>query len=275
MYQPSVPVKLDRFDHILINSSGGKDSQSMLHVIWAAAVKQGVQDRVTVVHADLGRVEWDGTAELAAAQAAHYGARFEVVRREQGDLLHQIEHQRGKFPGYGPRFCTSDHKRAPVRRLMTRLCRETEAADPSVGRKGRRTRILNCMGHRAQESRNRAKLAPLMKSDATNATVREVIDWHPILHWTEEQVWSVVRASGVPHHPAYDLGMPRLSCSFCVLASQPALVRAAQLRPELAAEYAAIEERIGHDFKHKLPMRDIIAIAAESDVPAVIDGWAA
>ena len=36
---------------------------------------QGVEDRLIVVDADLGRMEWPGTKELAARQAAHYGAR--------------------------------------------------------------------------------------------------------------------------------------------------------------------------------------------------------
>jgi hypothetical protein len=44
-----------------------------------------------VVHCDLGpRVEWDGTRELAEEQARHYGLRFEVVSRPQGDILDEV-----------------------------------------------------------------------------------------------------------------------------------------------------------------------------------------
>jgi 3'-phosphoadenosine 5'-phosphosulfate sulfotransferase (PAPS reductase)/FAD synthetase len=87
-------------------------------------------------------------------------------------------------------------------------------------------------------------------------------------------VWARIGASGVPHHPAYDLGMPRLSCKFCVLASRSALVRAAQIRPDLAAQYAGVEERIGHSFRNTLSMREIIDAARTAGVRRV-DDWAA
>jgi hypothetical protein len=42
-----------------------------------------------------------------------------------------------------------------------------------------------------------------------------------------------------------------------VPASRKDLVRAAQLRPELAAEYAELEAQIGHRFRNDLSMADI------------------
>lgn len=60
-----------------------------------------------------------------------------------------------------------------------------------------------------------------------------------------------------------------------MLASRSALVRAAQLAPELAAEYAAVEDRIGHRFTHKLSMAEIIAAAAVSETPVEVSAWAA
>lgn len=92
--------------------------------------------------------------------------------------------------------------------------------------------------------------------------------WLPIHDWTERQVWQRIHASGVPYHPAYDAGMSRLSCSLCVLASRADLVRAAQLRPDLAAEYAALEVEIGHRFRNDMSMADIISAAAASNRPA-------
>jgi 3'-phosphoadenosine 5'-phosphosulfate sulfotransferase (PAPS reductase)/FAD synthetase len=77
-------------------------------------------------------------------------------------------------------------------------------------------------------------------------------------------VWQRIRASGVPYHPAYDEGMSRLSCSLCVLASKADLIRGAQLRPDLAATYAALEAEIGHRFRNDLSMADIIAMAANT-----------
>jgi len=60
---------LTDFDLVLVNTSGGKDSQAMLHYLVTLAREQGALDRLVAVHADLGRVEWEGTRELAREQA--------------------------------------------------------------------------------------------------------------------------------------------------------------------------------------------------------------
>lgn len=67
-------VNLRHYDYIVISSSGGKDSQAMLAHVHAQAVLQGVEERLIVVHADLGDMEWPGTKEVAQAQADVYGA---------------------------------------------------------------------------------------------------------------------------------------------------------------------------------------------------------
>lgn len=72
-------IRLENYDWIVVSTSGGKDSQTMLRRVVALAEAAGVKDRVVAVHADMGQVEWPGVPELAAEQAAHYGVRFEVV----------------------------------------------------------------------------------------------------------------------------------------------------------------------------------------------------
>jgi len=249
---------LASYDVILINSSAGKDSQAMLtHVVELADSAGLDRARIIVVHADLGRVEWEGTRELAEHQALSYGLRFEVVRRDRGDLLEQIE-ARGMFPSSTARYCTSDQKTSQVAKLMTRLAVEHRAAGRTAP-----IRILNCLGIRADESPARAKKTA-HGPDTTATNGRRVVDrWLPIFDWTSNQVWSKIRRSGLPHHPAYDAGMPRLSCVFCVLAGRKELVLAARLNPELAAQYAAIEQRIGHTFKADLSMAQVIRDAQE------------
>ena len=258
---------LTAFDVILINSSGGKDSQTMLRVVTEAAAEQGVADRIVVVHADLGRVEWQGTRELAGTQARYYGHRFEVVSRPQGDLLDHIE-ERGRFPSSAARYCTSDHKRGQVRKVMTMLVKELGLSRPA--------RILNCMGLRAQESPARAKKEAFRydKPASGKGTVRQVWEWLPILEWTLDQVWADIRAHDVPHHEAYDLGMPRLSCCFCVLSTRSALVLAARHNPGLAEQYRAVEQRIDFRFQDKLSMAEIIDEAAIPG-PILVSNWTA
>lgn len=245
----AVPDVTD-YDVLLVNSSGGKDSQAMLDYVVELADAAGVRDRIIVLHNDLGRAEWPGTADLAREQAEHYGLRFEIRSRESGLLMEEIEH-RGMWPDALNRFCTSDQKRGPSRKFISELVIER--------RLNRALRVLYCLGLRAEESPGRAK-KPILEitADASSRT-REVTTWLPILHWTTAQVWERIKASGVRHHWAYDQGMGRLSCSFCVLASPADLKCAARLRPDLADEYVALEHRMGDRFRSNTTMLQLVA----------------
>lgn len=308
--QQDTTPNLNNFDVVLVNSSAGKDSQAMLTYLVELAGQQSASlDRFLVVHADLGRVEWDGTRELAARQAAAYGLRFETVARDQ-DLLDQVVARRttldaeadametraaaiaeetltlptdqaGReragtmlaeresllataakkratpaWPSSAARYCTSDQKTSQVAKLMTRLAAQWREAGNT-----RPIRILNCLGIRAAESPARAKKSPLGPDSASNSR-REVTRWLPIFDWSDELVWATIRRSGLPYHEAYDAGMPRLSCVFCVLSGRRELVLAARLNPGLAEQYLQVERKVGHTFRADLSMEQIVAAAA-------------
>jgi 3'-phosphoadenosine 5'-phosphosulfate sulfotransferase (PAPS reductase)/FAD synthetase len=259
-------MDLTTYDVIVVNSSAGKDSLAMLDYICEMAREQGVLDRVTVVHADLGRVEWAGTKELAERQAVAQGVPFVAVKRPQGDLLAHVE-ERGMWPDSARRYCTSDHKRGQVARVITALCAAT-------GRHVRVTRVLNCMGLRAQESPARAKKVELSRDARLSNGKREVTVWLPLLAWTEAQVWARIRSRGLEYHPAYDLGMPRLSCVFCVFASRSALLIAGRHNRALLDEYVAVEQRIGHTFRKSLPILQIRdAVDAGEQASGKVESW--
>lgn len=290
----AAPVNLHDFDVVLVNSSAGKDSQALLTYLIALADAQGYsRDRIIVVHADLGRVEWDGTRELAEQQAAAYGLRVEVVARGE-DLLDQVSTRRRNldakaealtgeaaalrdagwvafagladqdaakaegtpaWPSSTARYCTSDQKTSQVAKLMTRLA-DTHRAAGNAGP----LRILNTLGIRADESPARAKKESLHRDSASN-TRRAVTRWLPIFGWSEALVWSVIDASGLRSHEAYAAGMPRLSCVFCVLAGERELILAARLNPALAREYVATEREVGHTFQNGRSIESIAAAA--------------
>ena len=277
--EPALP-DVGAYDHILVNTSAGKDSQAALDVAVEHADRAGVRHRIVAVHADLGRIEWPGTKALAAEHAAHYGVRVEVVgNRIWRDLLERIE-ARGMWPDANNRYCTSEFKTGPARTLMTRLVRETRTArgQPIAGpgaRSGRRVRILNVLGLRADESPARARLVAFEFDRLSSNSLRHVDRWLPLHRWTVEEVWERIADAGTRPHPAYAHGLPRLSCSFCVLASRGALVRSAQLRPRLAAEYAAAESRMGHRFRHDLSMAEVIALADRTEhALGPVESWA-
>jgi len=226
------------------------------------------RERIVVSHQILDDVEWPGTTELAEEQAAHYELKFITsrhrnMRGENPSLLDYVE-RRGKWPSSTTRYCTSDFKRGPGRRVLTALSRE------------RPGRILSVFGFRAEESPSRSKkeVLSLNAGASTKSDLRKVWDWLPIHHWKEREVWEDIRASKVPYHPAYDKGMPRLSCAFCIFAPKGALMISARENPELCDRYLALEEKIGHDFQHKKPLRLIKeALERGEEPPATNGAW--
>jgi 3'-phosphoadenosine 5'-phosphosulfate sulfotransferase (PAPS reductase)/FAD synthetase len=127
----------------------------------------------------------------------------------------------------------------------------TQLADEHRAKFGRNAvcRILNVMGMRAEESPARAKKQAFEFDKSASNGRRQVYNWLPIHDWTVEQVWANIRQTGVRYHRAYDLGMPRLSCCFCIFAPEHALRIAGHHNPELLAEYVKVEREIGHTFR--------------------------
>ena len=102
---------------------------------------------------------------------------------------------------------------------------------------------------------------------------RQVDDWLPLHSWTVEEVWSRIRTSGVRHHPAYDLGMPRLSCCFCIFSPKSALLLAGKHNPELLAQYVEVEKRINHSFRVELSLAAVQEAIRRGDEPGRVHDW--
>lgn len=262
---------LRSFHAIVVNSSGGKDSQTALRKTVSLCDAAGVpRSRITVAHQDLGQVEWPGTVELVHRQADCYGlevrvSRYRSAEGEEFDLL-EYARRRGKWPGPKQRYCTSEFKRGPGGRIITEIVRELRPTIP-------RPRVLNVYGIRSEESPARSKLRPLALNERLTSGTREVWDYYPIFAMTEEAVWKDIRASGVPYHRAYDLGMPRLSCAFCFYAPRAALLIAGRENRALLDAYCDVEQEIGHEFMHNQPIREIREAIRSGEVPEAVASW--
>lgn len=250
---------------LVVNISGGKDSQTVLREVIRRAGGSGFPtNRIVASHQCLGRMEWPGTLPLVREHAAHYGVRLEVTSYQNKALeaktLLDYVRQRGKWPSSAQRYCTSEFKRAPGGRVLTRLSRERPGD------------ILHVFGFRAEESSSRRKRPVLVSRPRFATRERSVWEWLPIHTWTEERVWEDIRTSGVPWHPAYDLGMPRLSCCFCIFAPRPALLIAGRANRELLDEYCDVEQAIGHTFQNGRPIAEVRAAILAGELPGEMDG---
>lgn len=99
---------------------------------------------------------------------------------------------------------------------------------------------------RAQESSGRAKKAPFRLVESNTNSRRDWYEWLPIHSWTTTDVFDWIASQGQEPHWAYAAGMSRLSCCFCIMASQDDLATAARLQPALFERYTEMERRLQH-----------------------------
>ena len=209
----------------VVNHSGGKDSQAM-----TIRLREIVpDDQIVIIHAHLPEVEWDGIKEHIRYYS--WGLPLHVTQARK-TFFEMVEH-RQMFPSPSHRQCTSDLKRGPIERTIRQICKERGI-----------TRVVNCMGMRAEESTSRAKQQTLRVNKSLSKAGREVLDWLPVHGMTETEVFQTIADAGQKPHWAYAAGMTRLSCCFCIMANKGDLKTAASLQPELYKRYVATERRI-------------------------------
>jgi phosphoadenosine phosphosulfate reductase len=71
-------------------------------------------------------------------------------------------------------------------------------------------------GIRAEHSANRDHM-PQVEWDEVN----QVIKFHPLLHWTTEQVKDYIRKENIPYNPLHDKGFVSIGCAPCTRAVRP------------------------------------------------------
>jgi 3'-phosphoadenosine 5'-phosphosulfate sulfotransferase (PAPS reductase)/FAD synthetase len=263
--------------------SGGKDGQAMTKSL----VINGFPIH-SMVHADLGEVEWKESLFMCQKQADEFNIPLVVVRRN--DKLGLLEYWQKRMytlkdtgkPFWSSsknRYCTSDLKREPINAYLRKI-------DNNL--------IVSCEGIRAQESSARAKKNPLTiragvtSSFYNNMSVAEAIEnyrpdkrlvltWYPIFNYSLDEVWatygcwpidiecfrSIYKRNGYvselwPFHPAYVYGNDRVSCVFCILGSKNDLSVGAKQRPELLDKMIAMEEEGNATFKNNWSLKELI-----------------
>lgn len=217
------------------NDSGGKDSQCMKAVLMELVPK----DQLVIIHAHLPGVEWEGTIEHI--ERYNNGHEFHIV--QAGKTLFDMVRHRRRFPDVNNRQCTSDLKRGPIDKKIRAISKARACK-----------LIINCMGIRAQESPARAKKRRFTFNWQQSKAGRKWYNWYPIFDYKLPDVWATIRKAGQLRHWAYDAGMTRLSCCFCILASQADLKTAAALNPVLYQQYLALEKEV--DFTLIMPAKN-------------------
>ena len=180
--------KLKDYDAIVVSTSSGKDSISMLSYVMDIAKKQDVANRMMALHSDLGTAEWPGVKNLVQVQSKKLRVPFDITSRigvpskgghkppnpwpifAKGDpwgtlldyyygrALQLAMSGREKvrpFPDMGnARNCTSEYKTHPIYDYFKFMAQRWVQS----AKRGRPFRVLDAVGLRAEESPGRAKL---------------------------------------------------------------------------------------------------------------------
>jgi 3'-phosphoadenosine 5'-phosphosulfate sulfotransferase (PAPS reductase)/FAD synthetase len=210
------------------------------------------------------RTEWAGQMHYARRSTDWYQRDEDRDQVLPADLWEDVATRRKRdeslrgWPTQFTRYCTSDWKTAVGRAFTQHLVDSLEL--------GRPAKVLQVMGFRAQEGRERAKWPAFgVKTRASAPSKRIVWEWLPIHELSTAQVWDDIRVAGVPYHPVYDRGMSRLSCRFCVMANPADLATARRLAPDAAADVIAVETAVGDPFQARIKktVRNKVVVAEE------------
>ncbi len=269
----TIAAELDAGADLAVSVSGGKDSHAMLSALIRLHGEREWTGTIFAIHADLGRMEWTETSDFVAELAARYDVPLTIVRRTKGDLVDRMEDrlqqlqgtEKPFWPSSSTRYCTSDLKRDPIDKHLRTL-----------------THVVVAIGIRREESTARAKKPDCAPRSRITTNSRSAFDWHPLIDWTEEDVWNEIgytladvnerrqqylqaetwRAfDGWTAHPAYVIGNERLSCALCILASRNDLENGAHRHPELLETLVDMEERSGFSFKKGFSLTELASYA--------------
>lgn len=226
----------------LINVSGGKDSTA----VYLLALEQGRPFRA--VFADTGH-EHELTYEFISRLAERTGG--PVVETVRADFSRRIaQHKeyilrewpkqgvpdeviaeaaslheptgipfldlcicKGRFPSRMAQFCSDELKGQPI---------TLQVVFPML----RSGPVLQWLGIRAAESRNRARYPRWNRHDSG------CMLWRPIFRWSVDDVWSMHRRHGLSPNPLYSLGMGRVGCMPCINCAKNELREIAGRFPE-------------------------------------------
>jgi 3'-phosphoadenosine 5'-phosphosulfate sulfotransferase (PAPS reductase)/FAD synthetase len=237
---PEIRALIDAGALFVINDSAGKDSQAMkIKLIEAIPARQ-----LVIVHANLPLVEWDGNLE----HIRKYSGGIPVYEVQSKKTFFDMVEHRQKFPSPSQRQCTSDLKRNPIQKFINNFAKDNGFSI-----------VVNCLGLRGQESAARAKKIVFQSKPSLSSRARAQYEWLPIHDFKIGHVFRTIEAAGQEPHYAYGKGMSRLSCVFCIMSNDSDLKIAAKAKPELAAKYIALEEKLNFTMSmSRRPLKDII-----------------
>lgn len=278
-------MDLSSYDHVLVCFSGGKDSTAALLTI----LDQGVPaNKIELWHhcidgADKENfMDWPITKSYCQAFANAFniplyhswrdgGFEREMIRNHQltGDILYENQDGLHRVKARNLDRFKNTRRRFPqvsadlrVRWCSAYLKIDVFACALRNQRRFQGKRVLVVTGERGEESSARAKyhlFEPHRTDNRTGRSRRHVDHYRAVLHFTEAEVWAIIKKYRVHVHPAYYLGFSRVSCLFCIFGNPDQWASAKTINEEAFIRIADYESNYDRTIKRKVPIKTVAA----------------
>jgi 3'-phosphoadenosine 5'-phosphosulfate sulfotransferase (PAPS reductase)/FAD synthetase len=206
----------------IVSFSGGKDSTAL--VLWA---KENLPE-FTAVFCD---TKWEYKLTYAYIEEVNQtvlgGKLVRLTSEKYPDGMRQLVQIKQRVPSTKARFCTQELKVFPMIAYLKTIDDE----------------VTVYQGIRADESASRAQMAQREWSDDYDAWIER-----PLLHWSAEQCFDLMKAQGIKPNPLYLLGAGRVGCFPCIMVNQRELKAMMTSIPEIKNAIVELEEISGRTF---------------------------
>jgi phosphoadenosine phosphosulfate reductase len=175
---------------VCFSTSLGLEDQLVTHFVFTNRLP------IHIFTLQTGRL-FEQTNQLLTQTETHYNQKIAVFE-PQRESVANLEREKGRFSFYDSvenrKECCQIRKVEPLQRALS----------------GFRVWVT---GIRAQHSENRQSM-PIWEWDATF----QMYKFHPLLHWTYEEVFDTIKKLQIPYNPLHEQGFVSIGCEPCTRA---------------------------------------------------------
>lgn len=222
----------------IVSVSGGKDSTALY--LWA--IERWGKDGFKAVFADTGHehpVTYNYLRNLHAFASgpmvewvkADFNERVKAKGREpSGNPFLDMWLWKGRAPSAKAQFCTEHLKLRPIQKWLESWRQDSDTIEMYVG-------------IRAAESERRSKMPDKEWSEVYDCEM-----YRPLLRWSDDDVWAMLKRYDVPPNPLYENGSARVGCYPCIHSRKSELASMPDWAWEKLAEWEKLAGRTWFSF---------------------------
>ena len=281
----STDIDFDYYDSILVQMSGGKDSIAcFLHLLDLGVPKHKIEIWHQCIDGKDSTkkqfFDWESTEGYVRQFAKHFNVPLiwcwkefgfwgEMHREEAftNSTRYRVEGEKTEYilPTKSGKLSTRRKFPAKSANLNVRWCSSYLKIDVAskvirnmnrfYGTAENPKKILMVTGERREESANRARYNKLEKFDTS---FRIFHQYRAVIDWKEESVWAIMKRYKIMPHPAYYLGLPRLSCKTCIFFSPNHWATLNEIDPGAINVIEEKEKEFNHTLDNKKTIREMV-----------------